>query len=205
MITWFGEPTTIRKIKSHLESRLGTCYVYKYDTATNKWVDNPYAPVNPGDTLSVLCFRSGLVVLPVDIHPTWGLTTGWLYVNEDLVVYGDLAVHGTKNAIVNTSQGMRKMYAVEAPTVNFVTAGSGKLVNGEARIKIEPLFLETINTSAGYLVLLTPTDACTLYVAEKGENYFVVKLINGKEDCTFDWFLYAKRRGYENVYMERVE
>jgi len=182
MITWLGEPATIRKIKSYLESRLDACVVYKYDIATNEWIYNPSAPVNPGDTLAVYCIRSGVAVLPIDIRSTWGLTTGWLNVEYDLNVYDDLAVHGTKNAIVNTSQGMRKMYAMEAPTVNFATASSGKLVNGEARINIEQLFLETINTSAGYLVLLTLTDACTLYVAEKGENYFVVKLINGKEN-----------------------
>lgn len=97
------------------------------------------------------------------------------------------------------------MSAVEAPTVNFVTAGSSQLSNGVAVVKIEPLFLETINTSAGYKVLLTPTDKCQLYVSEKRSDSFVVKLISGNENCTFDWFLYGVRKGYENWYMEKAE
>ncbi|MCD6148717.1 hypothetical protein J7J18_05050, partial [bacterium] len=120
-----------------------------------------------------------------------------------LKVWGDLTVTGNKNAVVNTSQGQRKMSAVEAPTVNFVTAGSSQLVNDEVMVKIEPLFLETINTSVGYKILLTPTDNCQLYVSDKSEDSFVVKLSSGKENCTFDWFLYGVRKGYENWYMEK--
>ena len=126
-----------------------------------------------------------------------------LHVAGDAKIDGDLTVTGNKNAVVNTSQGQRKMSAVEAPTVNFVTAGSSQLVNDRVVVKIEPLFLETINTSVGYKVLLTPTDNCQLYVSDKSEDSFVVKLSNGKENCAFDWFLYGVRKGYENWYMEK--
>ena len=97
---------------------------------------------------------------------------------------------------------MRKLSAVEAPTVNFVTSGSATLKGEEVRIYIDPLFLETINTSVGYQVLITPTSPCILYVDKKYEDSFVVKKLSGNYTCTFDWFLIARRKGYENWYME---
>ncbi len=124
---------------------------------------------------------------------------------EGVKVNGDLEVTGSKNAVINTSQGKRKMAAVEAPTTNFVTSNSSQLINGEREVKIEPLFLETINTDSGYQVLLTPTGNCQLYVSDKKEDRFVVKSSSGKTNCTFDWFLYGKRKGYENQYMEKEE
>jgi hypothetical protein len=130
--------------------------------------------------------------------------SGYFWGGKGVYVSGDLKVTGTKNAVVSTSQGERKMSAVEAPTVNFVTAGSSKLVNGEAKVKIEPLFLETINTEAGYKVLLTPMSNCQLYVSNKNKDGFVVRLSSGEKDCSFDWFLYGIRKGYENYYMEKI-
>ncbi len=129
--------------------------------------------------------------------------SGFFTGGKGVKIEGDLEVTGSKNAVINTSKGERKMSAVEAPTVNFVTSGSSQLINGEVEVKIKPLFLETINTEAGYQVLLTPTDNCQLYVSDKNTDNFVVKSSSGKKDCTFDWFLYGVRKGYEDWYMEK--
>jgi hypothetical protein len=165
--------------------------------------DNTFYRVDPSSTtilraLEVLCggilascmFDSNNVFYRVDPSSTTRLR--------------NLEVTGSKSAVVNTSQGMRRMYAVEAPTVNFVTSGSGELKNGKAEIKIEPLFLETINTSTGYQVLISPTDECSLYISEKRKDSFVVKKFSGKDNCTFDWFLFGVRKNYEDKYMEQT-
>jgi len=118
-------------------------------------------------------------------------------------ISGNLQVSGTKNAVVETSDGRRKMSAVEAPTVNFVTSGSSQTDNGKRVVYIENKFLETINPEAGYQVLITPTSDCSLYISQKNNDNFVVKVSRGEENCSFDWFLYGVRKGYEDWYMEK--
>jgi hypothetical protein len=131
-----------------------------------------------------------------DAHIQGNLSVG------NLAVDGDLTVVGVKNAKIITLEGERRMAAIEAPTVNFITSGSSQLSNGEARINIEPLFLETISANHGYQILLTPRHDCDLYVAQKGNDFFVIKRFEGMEDCPFHWMLYAQRKGYEDWYLE---
>jgi hypothetical protein len=130
------------------------------------------------------------------------IINGNLSIGNNLTVDGDLTVIGVKSAKIMTSKGVRRMAAVEAPTNNFITFGSSQLSNGEARINIEPLFLETISAKKDYQVFLTAKDSCSLYVADQDKEGFLVKKSKGKQDCAFDWFLYALRKGYEDWYME---
>ncbi|MCK4355045.1 hypothetical protein KAW43_01670 [Candidatus Parcubacteria bacterium] len=127
---------------------------------------------------------------------------GNLNIDSCTSVAGDLAVTGVKNAKIMTSKGKRRMAAVEAPTNNFITSGSSQLFDGEARINIEPLFLETISPTYGYQILLTPRDDCGLYIAQKAENFFIIRRFEGRKDCAFNWMLFAQREGYEDWYME---
>ena len=121
--------------------------------------------------------------------------------------FGDLLVTGNKNNIVKTaSYGTRKMYAVESPEVWYVDRGQGQLVNGQVRIPLDPMYLETVTVDARHpmIVKITPTAECNgMFVAEKGTDYFVVKeLMGGSSNATFDWEVSIKRKGYEDVRLE---
>ncbi|MCB2203564.1 hypothetical protein KQI65_02355 [bacterium] len=123
---------------------------------------------------------------------------------------GNSLFTGAKNAIVTTkSYGVRKMYAEEATEVWFNDRGFGKLKNGEIRVELDPVFLETayIDDDHPIHVRLTPTAECNgLYVAEKGDDYFIVReLMKGSSNATFDWEVNAKRRNYENERLESYD
>ena len=114
---------------------------------------------------------------------------------------GDFWASGTKSALVQTEQfGQRKLYAVEAPDVRFSDEGMAHLHNGSARVELDPIFLETIE--GNYLVHVTPYGAASLYVAEIGRDYFVVKSLDGLSDIPFAWRLSAPRKGYAGVRLE---
>ncbi len=120
---------------------------------------------------------------------------------------GNSLFTGQKNALVSTeSYGMRKMYVEESTELWFSDRGFGKLEDGEIRIALDPMFLETAHVDDAHPihVRLTPTAQCNgLYVAEKGEDYFIVReLMDGTSDATFDWEVNAKRRNYEDARME---
>jgi hypothetical protein len=125
-------------------------------------------------------------------------------VDED----GDTVSAGTKSALVDTEQyGKRALYAMESPEVWFEDFGSAQLVNGQATVTIEPLFLQTINTGVPYHVFVTPLGDCNgLYVTRKTATSFEVReLGGGTANIAFDYRIVAKRLGFEGPRLESPE
>ncbi|WP_447533101.1 phage tail protein [Enterococcus faecalis] len=115
-------------------------------------------------------------------------------------VTGNLSVTGSKNSLVDTlSYGHRLLNAYETPEYYF--ADYGKAItdsDGEIKIDIEPIFLETVNTeSENYHIMLTPYSKGNIWVEETKEKYFVVK--SDPVLIEFSWNLVAYRKGYEEV------
>jgi len=116
---------------------------------------------------------------------------------------GDLWVLGAKSALVQAgSFGPRKLYAAESPEVRFFDEGLARLQGGVARVELDPIFVETIE--GDYLVHVTPYGDASLYVAEVGKDYFVVKVREGDPNVAFAWRLSAIRKGYAGVRLEEV-
>ncbi|MFQ5594631.1 MAG: hypothetical protein ACE5HA_10835 [Anaerolineae bacterium] len=120
---------------------------------------------------------------------------------------GNTWARGTKAAVVLTqSHGMRALYALESTGVWFEDFGKAQLKDGVAVVEIDPLFAETVNLEVGYHVFLTPVGGwAPLYVVNQTPTSFEVRDASGKASITFDYRIVARRRGYENVRMERVE
>jgi hypothetical protein len=120
-----------------------------------------------------------------------------------LKVYGNFTATGTKAATVHTRRfGQRKLYAAESPEVRFFDEGLAHLENGVARVDLDPIFLETIE--GDYLVHVTPYGDASLYVAEVGKDYFVVRAREGDPNIAFAWRLSAHRKGYAGVRLEEI-
>ena len=117
---------------------------------------------------------------------------------------GNLWACGTKSAVVQAGEfGQRKLYAAESPEVRFFDEDLAQLENGVARVDLDPIFLETIEGE--YLVYLTPYGDVSLYVAEIGRDYFVVRVREGDPDVAFAWRLSAHRKGYAGVRLEATD
>ncbi len=113
---------------------------------------------------------------------------------------------GTKSAVVDTpSYGERLFYAMEAPEVWFEDFGTARLVNGEARIELDPIFLEsvTIGTEHPMKVFVTPDGLTSGLYVEKGLDHFVVReQPGGSGSVGFDWRVVAKRSGLEALRLD---
>ena len=150
----------------------------------------------------------------------------WLYLDDDnnstgyFIVYagdgseacrieedGDLACAGAKSAVVEVKDDMRRMYAIESSEVWFEDFGAGELRDGVAAISVDALFAGTVNLDADYHVYLTPLGDCNgLYVADKTATGFEVRESGGGASSVgFDYRIVAKRTGYEDVRMEKVD
>ncbi|MBN1884342.1 MAG: hypothetical protein JW876_02300 [Candidatus Krumholzibacteriota bacterium] len=138
-------------------------------------------------------------------------TTGAMEMNNSVGVYGQsddgygvysdgtLGSAGPLVAVAPTQDyGHREVYAVASAENWFEDVGEDRLAGGEATVRIDPVFAQTVDTGAGYHVFLTPLGDRALYVAEKSGDRFVVRgLGEGNEDIAFDWRIVAKRRGHE--------
>lgn len=110
---------------------------------------------------------------------------------------GDLTVSGSKNAIVPTSKGMAAINAYETAEYYFGDIGKAKTdENGQVIIQLDPLFLETVNTSIPYHVFISSYGNATVWAEQMDKNSFLVK--SSKPNIKFSWEIKAKRLGYEN-------
>jgi hypothetical protein len=124
--------------------------------------------------------------------------------NGYVQIFGSLIATGAKSAVVQAGDhGQRKLYAIEAPDVRFSDEGLAHMRGGLARVELDPIFLETIE--GNYLIHITPYGDASLYVAEVGREYFVVRARAGDPDVAFAWRLSATRKGYAGVRLEETK
>ncbi|MBM2814915.1 MAG: hypothetical protein HW421_1677 [Ignavibacteria bacterium] len=112
---------------------------------------------------------------------------------------------GTKNAVVPTSKGNRLLYCEEATQVWFSDYGFGRLENGVATIKIDPLFAETVTLTENYHVFYTAYSDAELFIQNRTPTQFVVKLRAGDPNAEFSYRIVAKRKGFEKDRLEYIE
>lgn len=119
-------------------------------------------------------------------------------------VYGDLSVVGSKNAVVPSSKGYIAINAYETAEYYFGDIGESQTdKQGVKIINLEPLFLETVNTSVPYQVFLSSYDDAKVWVFARNDNMFIVK--SDKPNVKFAWEIKAKRKDYENVRLKTVD
>lgn len=118
-------------------------------------------------------------------------------------VYGNFNVYGAKNSAVKTSQGDVAVSAYETAEYYFGDIGEGQTdSNGVAYIGIEKLFNETVNTSIPYQVFITAYGPGNVWVEQRKQDRFMVK--SSQPNIKFGWEIKAKRRGYENTRLQKV-
>lgn len=121
-------------------------------------------------------------------------------------VTGNLSVTGSKNSLVDTENyGQRLLNAYETPEYYF--ADYGKSVtgsDGQVKIEIESIFLETIFTNnENYHVMLSPYGEGSIWVEEIKSTYFIVK--SDKPEIPFSWNIIAYRKNYEDVRLSQPQ
>ena len=128
------------------------------------------------------------------------------YFAGEVDVFGPFYASGTKSAVVLTQDyGWRNLYTVESTGVWFEDFGSAQLVDGQAVVTFDPIFVQTVNLTVTYHVYLTPLGDCPLFVAEKTPTSFTIQAMGG-QTCAiaFDYRLVARRLGYEEVRVDQA-
>lgn len=145
---------------------------------------------------------SGVTAQPqINIGYNFGSVSDIDITAQRIRLNGDTYVYGTKNAIVPTSNGMAAINAYETAEYYFGDIGKAKTdKNGQVLIQLDPLFLETVNTSIPYHVFVSPYENANVWVEQMDQNSFIVK--SSEPDVEFSWEIKAKRKGYEDHRLE---
>lgn len=120
-------------------------------------------------------------------------------------IYSSLTVKGSKNRAVDTENyGTRLLNAVESADCIFTDIGETTIrENGEVRVDIEPIFLETIETvTQKYQVFLTLYGDGKAYVSERNRDHFIIK---GTAGLDIGFEIKAKQKDYANTRLEEFK
>ena len=123
---------------------------------------------------------------------------------NDVMFEKDVLVKGER-AYVRRLPDNREMvsFAQESARAMISEAGIEELAHGEARIALDPQFLELITDREDmpFLIQLTPAGECNgLYVSRQTETGFTVReLGKGTSHTPFYWRVEAVRRGFEDL------
>lgn len=125
----------------------------------------------------------------------------------DLIIR-NLQATGSKSAVIETdSFGGRAIYTVESPEVWVEDYGSAQLSKGEARVALDPLFLEAVTIDEGHpfkVFIQLTAEANPVFVIKADTHFIVKETQGGRSDATFDYRVVAKRRGFEDTRFEEV-
>lgn len=116
--------------------------------------------------------------------------------HNNVVIDGFLSVKGQKNRLVATENfGDRLLNAYETAECYFGDINEAIIgEDGEVKVELDEVFLETVNTTEPYQVFLTKYGEGDCYVSERHEKYFVIK---GTPNLSVGFEVKAKQRGYE--------
>lgn len=128
---------------------------------------------------------------------------------KGVYVQGDFVATGIKSSAVRTkNHGQRRLYAVEAAECWFEDFGKARLVRGSARVELDAVFIETVNTKHDYIISLTPLDPASkgLAVSAQGESGFAVQeLGGGTGSYEFTYRVTARVRGEEGRRLQKFD
>ena len=119
-------------------------------------------------------------------------------------VNGPLHVTGSKNSIVETRQGYLAINAYETAEYYFGDIGENNTGDtSQVVIGIDRIFNETVNTDIQYQVFVTSYSDAHVWVEKRYNNRFIV--CSDKPNAEFGWELKAKRKGYEDHRLRRID
>jgi len=127
----------------------------------------------------------------------------------DVVVRGALLVTGAKSAVVPAAGGgFQQLHCVEAPEPWFEDFGEAVLVDGEARVDLDPRYVAAV--TGKYQVQLTPYGAAMLWVAERKSDHFVVRTVplpsaRPARSTRFGWRVAARRGDIKAARFAKVD
>ncbi len=139
------------------------------------------------------------------IAGNWDIAVvGWRANNANYSGYfngNHVIANGTKSASVPTTLGNQLLYVTETPEVWFEDIGSGKLENGQVKIELDPLFLETVvidEKHPMHVFVQMEGESNEVYVIKDKTSFRVKERNSGNSNAEFSYRIMAKRVHFQD-------
>jgi hypothetical protein len=131
---------------------------------------------------------------------------GQVLVSGDAFVEGNLTVTGITSHGVRFPDGSNhKLHNVESPESWFEDFGTGRFVNGQAEIQLDPDFASVVNSDLYHVFLTEYDDNNALYVTGRTSAGFGVRAKSSRTATgIFSYRVVAKRKDVTGPRFERV-
>lgn len=129
---------------------------------------------------------------------------GWRANNANYSGYfngNHVVANGTKTASVGTSQGNQLLYVTETPEVWFEDIGRARLVNGEATVQLDPLFMETVFIDEAHpmhVFVQMEGESNDVYTVPGISSFQVKERDGGTSNAPFSYRIMAKRLNFQD-------
>jgi hypothetical protein len=130
------------------------------------------------------------------------------YFEGNVAVVGNFTVlYGTKSAAVRHPDGShRLLYSMESPECWFEDFGTGKLVRGRAKVKLDRDFTAIVRTGSYHVFLAPEGDSQGLFVSSRNSTGFEVgEQQKGKSSVRFSYRVVAKRKDVAGPRLPKVK
>lgn len=140
----------------------------------------------------------------IGLFASGGLAAGFF--DGNVVVIGDLHVLGKKSATVRHSDGShRVLYSLESPESWFEDFGEARLVQGKAKVKLEPGFASVIKANSFHVFLTPYGNSSGLYVSQRSTHGFEVREQGGgKASVRFSYRIVGKRKDIKGERLAKI-
>jgi hypothetical protein len=153
--------------------------------------------------------RGGAAIMGIAMTATAqaGVFIGGVVVRRgDLFVDGNLTVFGAKSAAVRFPDGSRRvLHVIESPEAWFEDFGRARLIEGRARIRLEPQFAAAVRTGDFHVFLTPEGNSRGLYVSAKRSTGFDVReQQGGTSNIGFSYRVVARRKDVKARRFEKI-
>jgi hypothetical protein len=171
----------------------------------------PVTPASAGDPLALLAGYNGTDYFggyfdgnqdnnpfgPGPPNPNAGEDYAYVGIRSGGTTYKILGT-GNNSTMVNDANGNKRiLFSPEAPEILFEDYGSGQLINGSARVTLDPLLSSVIYVSAEHplrVFIQLEGDCNGVFVTNKSANGFTVTELNqGNSNVPFSWHIVGNR------------
>ena len=160
-------------------------------------------PIQVWDSYNVQNQLDQYIWVNYELRPRAGMYIyqGNLKVQNNVLVFGDFEVRGTKNRrVASDDYGERLLYSYETPSPMFGDVGEGVIgEDGRCHIWLDAVFAQTIVTDQ-YQVFLQKYGGGDCWIAERRAGCFVVQ---GTPGLAFGWEMKARQRGFDQRRLEK--
>jgi hypothetical protein len=146
----------------------------------------------------------------VGIYTSVGNTVSQVYVGARIggTHYKILGAGGASvSTTMETREGERILFAPEAPENWFFDIGEVTLVNGKARVQLDPLFYDCISKDKPFKVFVQGAENTlgAIRVKARGDDWFELEDTGGASSGNVFFNIYAIWKGKENLRLPKYE